>query len=398
MFKKERLQFKTSQNGGGSDLNTSFEAKSGSFMRQKADKALNFNISINRKFGEVLLWWHEEVNQRTMPWKGEKDPYKIWLSEIILQQTRVEQGLAYYKKFTSRYPTVHDLASAPDPQVFKDWEGLGYYNRCKNLLATARKVVKENSGTFPGDYETLLTLKGVGPYTAAAISSFAFDLPYAVVDGNVYRVLSRVYGIDTPIDSSSGKEIFNVLARKNLITAYPALYNQAIMDFGATVCKPANPACKTCPMQSFCIAYQTGSVNKLPVKEKLLKKRVRHLNWVLLESGGLFYIQERTGNDIWQHLHEFYLIETPTPPDWDNHDLEEILELQLGVQPTRAVFLKKLTQQLTHQKIQGSFYHAKFKSRPKTLARQNWLSPAELQKLAFPKLLNNLGFFKELQK
>lgn len=366
-------------------------------MGQKADKVLKFNFKINRQFGERLLQWHEQANQRTMPWKGEKDPYKIWLSEIILQQTRVEQGLAYYEKFTAHYPTVQDLANTPDPQVFKEWEGLGYYNRCKNLLATARKVVKDNAGLFPAKYTDLLALKGIGPYTAAAISSFAYNQPYAVVDGNVYRVLSRVYGIDTPIDSAPGKELFNALATQSLVNAQPALYNQAIMDFGATVCKPGKPVCKTCSMQSFCAAYQTGQVNKLPVKEKILKKRVRHLSWILLESGGRFYVQERTGSDIWQHLHEFYLMETPTNPNWDIQMLKQTLEWQLGDAPTQVNLINQGSQQLTHQKIVGNFYHAQFKSRPKTLKGKNWLTSKAIQQLAFPKLLRQLGALDSIQ-
>ena len=176
-----------------------------------------------------------------MPWKGEKDPYKIWLSEIILQQTRVEQGWRYYENFIERYPTIQQLAGAKDEHVFKLWEGLGYYNRCKNLLFTARFITKENEGKFPHQYEDILALKGVGPYTAAAISSFAFNQPYAVVDGNVFRVLSRIFDVETPIDSSEGKKIFTDIAFSQLDTKEPGAFNQAIMDFGATICKPALP-------------------------------------------------------------------------------------------------------------------------------------------------------------
>ena len=328
-----------------------------------------------------------------MPWKGEKDSYKIWVSEIILQQTRVQQGMDYYNRFIDAFPDITSLATAPEMEVYKLWEGLGYYSRCKNLIATAKSIHEQRFGIFPDQYEEILSLKGIGPYTASAIASFAFKLPHAVVDGNVFRVLSRFFGCHIEINTRKGKQFYSQLADKLLDKDNPDHYNQAIMDFGATVCKPANPACKTCPMQRFCIAYQTGSVNKLPVKEKLLKKKVRHLNWILLEADGLFYIHERTAADIWQHLHEFYLIETPTQPDWDNQSLEELLELQLGVRPTQVKSLGKLTQQLTHQKILGNFYYAKFREKPKTLRSQTWLSRTDLHRLAFPKMLNNLGFF-----
>ena len=190
-----------------------------------------------------------------MPWKGEKDPYKIWLSEIILQQTRVEQGLNYYHRFIKTFPDVHQLGKAPDAKVFKLWEGLGYYTRCRNLIATARYISKELNGEFPAAYDEIKALKGIGPYTAAAISSFAFNLPHAVVDGNVFRVLSRIYGIQTPIDSTEGKKYFTRLANEKLDKELPGVYNQAIMDFGAIVCKPASPLCGDCVFNKICFAF-----------------------------------------------------------------------------------------------------------------------------------------------
>ncbi|MCU0351219.1 MAG: A/G-specific adenine glycosylase [Flavobacterium sp.] len=228
-------------------------------------------------FTSSLMYWHGTLNLRTMPWKGIKDPYKIWLSEIILQQTRVDQGMSYYEKFVANYPTIQDLATAKDEDVFKLWEGLGYYNRCTNLLFTARKVVTEFKGVFPTTYDELLTLKGVGPYTAAAIASFAYNLPYAVVDGNVFRVLARFFGIDTATDSTTGKQLFTQLANEVLDKVEPAKFNQAIMDFGATVCKPALPNCSSCTLQTKCTAYKKGLVNQLPIKEKVLTKKNRFL-------------------------------------------------------------------------------------------------------------------------
>ena len=212
-------------------------------------------------FTQLLLNWNEYENHRPMPWKGEKDPYKIWLSEVILQQTRVEQGWAYYEKFLKNFPTIFQLAAAKDEKVFKLWEGLGYYNRCKNLLFTARYIVKEFKGKFPISYEGLLLLKGVGPYTASAIASFAYNLPHAVVDGNVFRVFSRFYGIATAIDTKEGVEIFNKIAAENLSITQAGIYNQALMDFGATVCKPTAAQCPSCVMRKKCMAFTQNQVN-----------------------------------------------------------------------------------------------------------------------------------------
>ena len=196
-----------------------------------------------------------------MPWKGEKDPYRIWLSEIILQQTRVEQGLSYYNNFIRTFPDIHKLAKAQDTTIFKLWEGLGYYTRCRNLIATARYISKELKGKFPSSYEDILALKGIGPYTAAAISSFAFNLPHAVVDGNVFRVLARIFGIDIPVDSAAGKNFFTILANELLDAKQPGLFNQAIMDFGAVQCKPAAPLCTTCVFKKTCAAFLQNKIN-----------------------------------------------------------------------------------------------------------------------------------------
>src|SRR5262245_7782259 len=253
-------------------------------------------------FTKKLLTWNKSSNKRQMPWKGEKDPYKIWLSEIILQQTRVEQGLEYYKKFIAKFPTVHDLAKAPEQQVFKLWEGLGYYTRCKNLVATAKVISKEKGGKFPNTYEDIKSLKGIGPYTAAAIASFAFNLPYAVVDGNVFRVLARVFGISKATDSTKGKSFFNELATELLDTKQPGLYNQAIMDFGATVCKPALPLCTKCVMKNNCYAFLNDRVNELPVKEKKINIKKRWFYYLVMEYKNEIVVRQRTGKDIWQQL------------------------------------------------------------------------------------------------
>jgi len=201
---------------------------------------------IYKLFPVLLLRWHKKKNHRKMPWKGEKDPYKIWLSEIILQQTRVEQGKAYYQKFVENFPTIQDLASANETKIYKLWEGLGYYNRCRNLIDTAKLVTNKYNGVFPVTFEDILSLKGIGSYTASAITSFAYNLPYAVVDGNVLRVLSRVFGIKKPIDSPAGKRYFELLSFALLDKKNAGMYNQALMDFGAVICKPVNPGCSDC--------------------------------------------------------------------------------------------------------------------------------------------------------
>lgn len=249
-----------------------------------------------------------------MPWKGERDPYKIWLSEIILQQTRVEQGLPYYEKFVAAYPTLMHLAAAPENEVLKNWEGLGYYSRARNLHAAAKFIAESLAGRFPDTYEGIRALKGVGDYTAAAIASFAYDLPYAVLDGNVYRVLARFSGNPTPIDTPTGKKVFSALAMDLLDTARPAAYNQAIMDFGATHCTPRQPACPGCPLQERCVAFQTGQVSQLPQKSKAAEKKDRFFVYAVFYQGDYTWVGQRSGKDIWQNLYEFPLLELPALP------------------------------------------------------------------------------------
>src|ERR1700722_8365410 len=261
-------------------------------------------------FTTTLLKWHSTRNFREMPWKGEKEPYRIWLSEVILQQTRVDQGWAYYEKFITTFPTIHDLAIAPEQKVFKLWEGLGYYTRCRNLIATAKIIATDYNGQFPSSYDKILALKGIGPYTAAAIASFAFNLPYAVVDGNVTRVLARFFGISTAIDTTSGKKQFTELADAMLDPRQAGIYNQAIMDFGATVCTPRNPQCASCVQQQGCVAWQKGMTEQLPVKSKTVRKKQRCFYYLIVETpGDNVYIRRRSGKDIWEGLYEFILYE-----------------------------------------------------------------------------------------
>lgn len=326
-------------------------------------------------FTRNLLEWFEQ-NVRPMPWKGEKNPYLVWLSEIILQQTRVEQGLPYFERFRTKYPSVTDLANANENEVMKLWEGLGYYSRVRNLHATAKHIAYSLNGSFPNSYEGLLSLKGVGAYTAAAIAAFAFDLPHAVVDGNVFRVLSRVFGINTPIDSTEGKRTFTTLANNLLTADRPADFNQAMMDFGATCCKPALPLCTDCPMQTHCVAYQHNKIQDLPIKSKKLVRKTRFFNYFFIQTfEAKTFIHQRHDQDIWRDLYEFPMLETDFLPhnlddflahlaatEGDSEEAEtrlitlEIKKLLLSKKYNVLAKTEPIRQQLTHQQLIGTFW------------------------------------------
>lgn len=261
------------------------------------------------QFSNKIINWYQK-NKRDLPWRNTKDPYFIWLSEIILQQTRVDQGMAYYHKFVQNFPTINDLAKSDTEKVMKLWQGLGYYSRARNLHATANSVAKNYKGKFPTDYNEILGLKGIGEYTAAAIASFAFDKPHAVVDGNVYRVLSRVFGVETPIDSTLGKKEFNSLANELLNKKNPALHNQSIMEFGAIQCKPVSPDCNSCVLNTMCFAYSKKVVAELPIKAKKTKVRNRYFNYIVLHDKQSVFIKKRTDKDVWINLYDFPLVET----------------------------------------------------------------------------------------
>lgn len=334
-------------------------------------------------FRRSLLQWQRIHNNRSLPWKGESDPYRIWLSEIILQQTRAAQGLDYYLKFTSTYPDICALAAAPEEAVFRLWQGLGYYNRCRNMLATARWICGERAGRFPNTYEEILDLKGVGPYTAAAIASFGFGMPYAVVDGNVYRVLSRFFGIETPIDSASGKKEFAELAQQLLEPESPAEYNQSIMDLGATVCTPAAPNCKSCPFTERCLAFRQQLISVLPVKEKRTSVQKRYFNFVVLHSGEKIWIRKRTEKGIWQDLHEFFLIETEVEVS--------IGELKKTVSAASLTgvwtHIGSMKQRLTHQLIFSEFYRVDTDMVGDLPQDGFWVDRSKLDQYAFPKTM-----------
>lgn len=340
-------------------------------------------------FTKNLLGWNALANNRQMPWKGETDPYKIWLSEIILQQTRVEQGWAYYEKFIAAYPSVLQLAAAPDEEVFKMWEGLGYYSRCRNLLATARHIANVCEGRFPSTYEEIRQLKGVGPYTAAAIASFAFSEKRAVVDGNVQRVLARYFGISTPVDTTKGKKLFASLADSLIDNENPAVYNQAIMDFGATVCRPRNPLCSDCVQSADCEAYRHGFVEQLPVKEKVLQIKSRWFYYFILTINDCVYIRKRVTNDIWQNLYEFILLES----DEELADPLAAFRKNNGFGATEpfTVILQGdvKRQQLTHQRISGRFFILRLSKQPALQSEYLLVGKRNLHDYAFPKFINS---------
>jgi A/G-specific adenine glycosylase len=343
-------------------------------------------------FTQILLKWHANKNDRKMPWKGEKNPYRIWLSEVILQQTRVDQGLAYYEKFLEAFPTIHDLAHAPEQKVLKLWEGLGYYNRCRNLIATAKKIDAEYNGTFPKTYEEILALKGIGPYTAAAIASFAFRLPYAVVDGNVTRVLSRYFGDFTPIDSTAGKKLYASLADALLDREQADLYNQAIMDFGATVCLPRNPLCAGCVQRHECQALQKGLIAQLPVKEKSISKKHRWFYYFIVETpDGRLYIRQRAARDIWEGLYEFVLQETEEPLYFDEGAVSgsKLLRQLFGRQSLTVRYISRVyRQELSHQTIQGQFITVRLTGKIPDLQEYRLVHREQLADYPFPKFIN----------
>jgi A/G-specific adenine glycosylase len=341
------------------------------------------------EFTQKLLLWNKRSNKRAMPWKGEKDPYKIWLSEIILQQTRVEQGWTYYEKFIAAFPTIHQLAKADDKTIFKMWEGLGYYTRCKNLIAAARKIVTEYKGKFPATYSAIKSLPGIGPYTAAAISSFAFNEAQAVVDGNVQRVIARYFGISTPIDTTAGKKLYHSLAQALLDSKQPGIYNQAIMDFGAVICKPQNPLCGECVQRTACEAYAHGLVKQLPVKEKAIRKKHRWFSYFIIELKDRVYIRMRTGKDIWENLHEFVLFESPGAPETSATELPFLQELMKG-QPFQVKTISRVYRQLlTHQTINGHFVVISVSKPVPALKDYLLIDRKDLSHYAFPRLINS---------
>lgn len=342
-------------------------------------------IEKENDFVNKLMKWNVHFNNRDMPWKEEVDPYKVWLSEIILQQTKVEQGTSYYLSFINEFPTVFDLAAANEDLVMKMWEGLGYYSRARNLHFTAKFIVNDLNGVFPDNFNDLLKLKGVGEYTAAAISSFVFKEKVAVVDGNVIRVLSRFFAIDVAFDTSQGKKLFKEKANQIIDNDKPDKYNQAIMDFGATVCKPKNPLCEVCTLNENCLAFNEGRVAELPFKSKKIKVLKRFFIAFHIETPLGFVVEQRTENDIWKKLFQFPLIEIN---DFDI-DIEkqgsEAFKNQFNVENFKIVNISKtFKQKLTHREINVVFVKIVLKENLKL--KDKYLYTRNLTKFAFPKV------------
>ncbi len=349
-------------------------------------------------FSVIIIDWYNK-NKRYLPWRQTSDPYLIWLSEVILQQTRIDQGTAYYLKFAEKYPNVKKLAKAPENDVLKLWQGLGYYSRARNLHSTAQKISTEYNGIFPDTYIKLLTLKGVGEYTAAAIASIAFNSPHAAVDGNVYRVLSRYFGIKEPIDSSKGKKLFQKLAEDNMDSKQAGTYNQAVMEFGALQCKPKKPDCDECPLNINCIAKQLNEIEQFPVKKGKTKVTNRYFSYLIIKSGQSTFIKKRVENDIWRNLHDFPMIETNK-----KSSTKEVIDQITSLTGTKSITFEKETDWekhiLSHQRIHYRFIYFQIDEENLILPNLIKVNEKDIFNFAVPKPiereLNNIIRFLEL--
>jgi len=346
------------------------------------------NNSNSTHISNTLSAWYL-ANKRELPWRDISDPYLIWISEIILQQTRVNQGMSYYLRFIERFPTVADLALSDEDEVLKYWQGLGYYSRARNLHKAARQVITNFGGIFPFEHADVLKLAGVGDYTAAAICSFAYDQPFAVVDGNVYRVLSRLFGIETPIDSGAGKKEFASLAQELISKSDPGIHNQSIMEFGALQCVPVSPDCTACPLQQNCRGYELSLVDKLPIKSKKTKVTNRYFNYFFIELGGKTYLQKRIAKDVWQNLFEFPLVEADSLLT-----VEELMEtdgfknLFSGIGEVEVVKISNpMKHILSHRVIYAQFVTVKITDENAVLSKLNKVSIAEIDQFAVSRLM-----------
>ena len=341
-----------------------------------------------RDFSSKLIQWYEK-NKRDLPWRHTTDPYQIWLSEIILQQTRVDQGLSYFEKFVKNFPTVQHLAKAPEEKVMKLWQGLGYYSRARNLHQTAKIIVKEKKGKFPDTYNDIIQLKGIGSYTAAAIASFSFNEAKAVVDGNVYRVLSRIFGIVTPIDGTQGKKDFLELADSLLNNKKAAQHNQAIMELGAIQCVSRNPNCNVCPFQHQCHAFKNNQQHSFPQKSKTTKVSNRYFEYFIFTYKNTTYIKQRTANDIWKNLFEFYLVETDKALNEEkvlqNKELKALLK---KTNYTIQSISKTYKHVLSHRHIYARFWELSLTSKLSSESNYLQVNIHQLQKYAWPRLID----------
>ncbi|MGB4774194.1 MAG: A/G-specific adenine glycosylase [Daejeonella sp.] len=343
-------------------------------------------------FSQEIISWYER-NKRDLPWRNTNDPYIIWLSEVIMQQTRVEQGMPYFNKFAENYPTVADFANASEDEILKMWQGLGYYSRGRNMHHTAQLVMEDHAGYFPKNYDELIKLKGVGEYTAAAISSFSINEAKAVVDGNVFRLLSRYFNVNVPINTGKGKKIFTDLANEVMDKSQAGIYNQAVMEFGSLQCKPRNPDCEICPLLLNCQAYNLNKVDELPVKLKTQKVRDRYFNYIVVRKNKKILINKRGANDIWQNLHELPLIETTHPVKGEELvDMPDFIE-QFGNNVKILSVSSPVKHILSHQKLHTQFIEISDFTE-EFIHNKNWfyVTLDELETLAQPKLI--FDFFK----
>ncbi|MEG1748191.1 MAG: A/G-specific adenine glycosylase [Tannerellaceae bacterium] len=346
-------------------------------------------IENDLEVSNILINWYNE-NKRELPWRESTDPYIIWISEIILQQTRVAQGTAYFLRFVNRFPNVATLASAEEGEVLKFWQGLGYYSRARNLLEAARRIMGFYGGVFPKEYADVLSLKGIGEYTAAAIVSFSRNKPYPVVDGNVYRVLSRLFAVDTPIDTGTGKKQFAELAGLLLNPLLAGLHNQAIMEFGALQCVPQRPDCTVCPFADRCVAYADHDVQSYPVKQNKTKTRNRYFYYFYIRYGGKTYLHRRADKDIWEGLFEFPLIETEQPMDYAQlQETDAFRQLfadtgKIGI----SVRLSGVKHVLSHQLLFAAFYEVEIEMEGGLLHKYQAVPLAEVSRYAVPRLIH----------
>jgi len=326
------------------------------FRLYQNQKNISKNKEIQTEFAQKLLTWHGTI-ERQLPWKVDRDPYKIWLSEIIMQQTRVAQGTPYYLKFVNAYPTITDLANAPEGDIMKLWQGLGYYSRARNLHHAAKTVRDDFNGMFPRAYQDVLNLKGVGKYTAAAIVSFAYGDEYPVVDGNVLRVFSRYYGISDGIDTTPVQKDIYQKANQHIQATDPAAFNQAIMDFGALHCKPKNPQCDSCNQSDRCVALANDLVSEIPFKSKKIKKTTRYFHYFIISEGAQIIIRHRTAKGIWQSLYDYPCLENSSDKVLQSAEIEDYLSALSISSITNIVYpSKKYKHVLTHQTIYAQFY------------------------------------------
>jgi A/G-specific adenine glycosylase len=345
-----------------------------------------FQIYNQMTFANELIAWYQE-HKRDLPWRHSTNPYVLWLSEIILQQTRVDQGLPYFHRFLTHYPTIADFAAASEGEILNDWQGLGYYSRARNMHHTAKMVMEQFDGRFPSSYDDLVRLKGVGDYTAAAISSFSSNEARAVLDGNVFRVLARYFGIATPINSSKGKKQFSELAQELLPPKLAGVYNQAIMEFGALQCKPVNPLCETCPLRTSCTAFSTNQIQNLPVKLKQKPARKRFFNYVVLLHEDSIAIQQRGAGDIWQGLYEFPLLESATARTPEELIYSDDFKQKFGDLSHIKWVHGPVKHLLSHQQIFAQFIVMEASDTYISANKGQFKPFAELENVAQPKLI-----------